>query len=131
MPTEKPESPATNQVVEDLVSCVSELVDQVAILREAIDDLREEFAWAVQNGRVPQQLSPPFLLKSMPKDPTAPDWAARLNQATADPQTPEVTEQDEESVAGDDGMTKPDEPPTDKTDSDEPNPAAPPGQLFA
>jgi hypothetical protein len=47
------------------------------VLRESIDEFREAFEHAVRNP--PDPLPPPFQLWSMPLDPTAPDFAKRLN----------------------------------------------------
>ncbi|MCH7688643.1 MAG: hypothetical protein IH899_18500 [Planctomycetes bacterium] len=44
--------------------------------RDAIDEFREQFTWAVQNERLSPAACP--VLKRMAADPTAADWSARL-----------------------------------------------------
>ena len=87
------------EAIENLASCVTELTGQIEVLQNVLDEIREDFAWAVQNGRLSTgQLPRPFVLKRMAADPTTPDWAERLNRephtlhceptATADEEIP-------------------------------------------
>ena len=76
MSPDKPHAPVTNEAVEDLVRCITEAADQIAVLREAIDELRVDFSWAVQNKRLSRGACP--VLKRMAADPTAADWRERL-----------------------------------------------------
>lgn len=46
------------------------------MLREILDEIREEVSWAVRNDRVIVAAVP--LLKGMANDPTADDWGERL-----------------------------------------------------
>jgi len=64
----------------DLAELVQQLRDEVQLLRMAVDELREEVQRA--NRNVDDVPSRPlrFRLTSMPADPTASDWAKRLNE---------------------------------------------------
>lgn len=64
--------------VERLADAVDSLVEEIHLLAQSLDDLREEFSWAIRND----PLRAPYRLTSMPLDPTAPDFAERLNQLT-------------------------------------------------
>ena len=71
MSSEKPHAPVTNAAVESLAHCITEAADQIDVLRDAIDELRENFAWAVQNNRLSRCTCP--VLKRMAANPTSPD----------------------------------------------------------
>jgi hypothetical protein len=62
------------------VEVMRENTEEVGVLRDAIDELREHYRWTLNNPR--PEASPPFHLTSMPIDPTADDWSARLNGVT-------------------------------------------------
>jgi hypothetical protein len=62
----------------DLAEVVQGLRDEVRVLRQALDELREEVQWANRNGVDLRRLER-FRLRSMPADPAADDWAERLN----------------------------------------------------
>lgn len=64
-----------------LIEAVETVGNQLEVLRQVLDEVREEFQWAVRNG---QLVSPPSIthVTSMPRDPCAPDWAERLNRLT-------------------------------------------------
>lgn len=68
---------------DELTHVVRRLADEVHILRLTLDELREELQWANRNhGDETYQVTPPFRLRSMPLDPAAPDFAARLNRVS-------------------------------------------------
>ena len=119
------------EAIENLASCVTELTGQIEVLRNVLDEIREDFAWAVQNGRLSTgQLPRPFVLKRMAADPTAPDWAERLNR---EPQAPHS----EPSAILDEGTptasTSPsaENPPDDNLDDDPGFSAGGQGHLFS
>lgn len=58
---------------DELAEVTRELRDQVRLLRQAVDELREECQWANRNSE-PLMLPQPFRLTSMPLDPTSDDW---------------------------------------------------------
>lgn len=63
---------------------ISRLADEIHVLRQALDDLREELVWELRQLRTAsQEARPPFRLTSMPVDPTAPDFAERVNALDA------------------------------------------------
>jgi hypothetical protein len=70
--------------IHDLVQHATEVVrentEEVGVLRDAIDELRGLYQWALNNRR--QDVPHPFQLSSMPADPTASDWAERINKLT-------------------------------------------------
>lgn len=61
----------------ELTVALQAIADELQVLRQVLDELRDEFSWAMRNAPLP-----PFHLTSTPADPTAPDWAARLNRFT-------------------------------------------------
>ena len=76
------------------VEMVTELAHQVEILRETIDELRDELTYELRKLRdaVAEPIKP-FRLTSMPRDPCAPDFHARVNavqpeQVVATSETP-------------------------------------------
>lgn len=74
-----------DETVEQLRQDVQGLRDEVQVLRNAIDELREIFEYAVQNG-LPIRSSldgHARRITSMPIDPTAPDFAMRVNRFAA------------------------------------------------
>lgn len=96
---------------EELLDAVQALADEVRVLRQALDEFREEVQYAVRNLiETPGALQHARPLTSMPIDPAAPDFAARVNRFTpADlpPEEPATT-------------SRPEPPP----------PQPPPGKLF-
>lgn len=56
-----------------LEKAVDRLAEEVRILRQAIDELRSEYEWALR-----QQRSAATLVRTMALDPLAPDWDKRL-----------------------------------------------------
>ncbi len=71
-----------------LSGTVQELTEQVLVLRNAIDDLREELAWGFRNTQF-SGVSPP-VLKRMAPNPTASDWSDHLHFERG---TPAIIEQ--------------------------------------
>lgn len=62
------------------VEMVTELAHQVEILREAVDELRDELTYELRKLRdAVTEPAKPFRLTSMPRDPFAPDFHARVN----------------------------------------------------
>jgi hypothetical protein len=76
MTPENSDSPVTTQAIDNLALSVTEAADQIAVLRDAIDELRDNFTWAVQNKRLSAGVCP--VLKRMAADPSATDWTDRL-----------------------------------------------------
>lgn len=69
------------EAVAALTDQVKQLTDQVQVLWNAIDDVRQEFEWAVRNDKMSSP-RPVMHITSMPKDPCAPDFGARINKYT-------------------------------------------------
>lgn len=62
--------------VEHVAEVVREAVEEIGVLRDAIDEEREVIEWAAHNNR------PIFQLTSMAADPAEPHWAEHLNKLT-------------------------------------------------
>jgi hypothetical protein len=63
-----------DKTLEALLDAVEHLAQQVRVLTAAVDDLTTEVQWRNRNlpaSDIPQ----PFMLRSMPADPCADDWA--------------------------------------------------------
>ena len=78
-----------------IVAALDRMTEEVRVLRQVIDELREEIQWAARNvvGE-PLPRLPTRRITSMPLDPTCDDFAERLNALTpADlpPNTPAMT----------------------------------------
>jgi hypothetical protein len=73
---------AREAVDEDqLLATIRELSQEVRVLREAVDELREELQWSNRNPLPHNPPSSRFVLTSMPLDPAAEDW--EINRLTA------------------------------------------------
>lgn len=64
-----------------LIDAVEAVAGQLHVLRQVLDEIREEVQWAIRNDRL---RCPPHVCRvtSMPADPLAPEWAERLNELT-------------------------------------------------
>lgn len=83
--------------VSELTEEVRQLKEEVRILRDVLGEIHEELQWAVRNALLPSAAASPLRrIVSMPLDPTAPDFAARLNELT--PQDLPAGNDDAESV---------------------------------
>jgi len=89
------ETPAPDETAE-LRHEIADLKDQVRVLSDILDEIREEISWVTRNGlpvRSPMPVSP--VLKRMALDPLAEDWGERLQIVrqeceTADTEAPPV-----------------------------------------
>ena len=77
MPFPKKSKEANGELA-TLTGAIGRLSDQVQVLREAVDDFRTDFQWAVHN-RPSMKVPRPSVLKRMAADPCALDWAERLH----------------------------------------------------
>jgi hypothetical protein len=59
---------------------ITDLKDEVRVLRDILDEIRDELQWVTRNG-VPVQVSHPVspVLRQMALDPMAKDWGERLH----------------------------------------------------
>jgi hypothetical protein len=71
-----PES-SRSQQIERLTDAVNHLADEVRVVRDLLDEIREDFAWVTRNG-IPGQPTIHTQLLRMPRDPLAPDANERL-----------------------------------------------------
>jgi hypothetical protein len=65
-----------------LASAIDRLREELAITRQVLDEILNELQWANRNRGDENGLAPYRRITSMPLDPTAPDWAERLNRFT-------------------------------------------------
>jgi hypothetical protein len=67
---------AIHDRLEHVAEVVRENIEEIGVLRDAIDEEKEVLEWAAQNDK------PIFRLTSMPADPAAADFAQKLNSVT-------------------------------------------------
>lgn len=75
--------------MERLVEAVESVADQLHVLRVVLDEIRDEFQFAVRNPERFHGASPMCRVTSMPTNPCAADWAERVNRLTPDDLPPE------------------------------------------
>ena len=104
----RPEN-ADAERIERLIDAVEAVAGQIEVLRNVIDEIRDEFQWAVRNDRLAPHV---VRVTSMAKDPCDPQWAEKLNRI--DPRdlpvddssaAPEEAEEEDSPPAA--GNTKP------------------------
>ena len=67
-----------------LTSAVQPLTDELRVLREVLDEIREDFQHAVLNDKLTcPAVEPMRRITSVPVDPAAQDFAQRVNRVTA------------------------------------------------
>lgn len=68
---------------EGLVAAVERLTAEMRVLRQVLDEIREDLQYALRNCTGANHDRPPFRhITSMPIDPCADDFAAQLNKYT-------------------------------------------------
>ena len=72
---------ASSATREELILAIEHLTEQVRLLGNIIDDLTSELQWHNRNPTT--EHPPPFVLTSLPADPTTRDW--RVNAVGAEP----------------------------------------------
>ena len=70
-------APAAAPESDPLVLAVDCLTAELAVLRQVIDEIREDFSWVTRNG-LPVRPIEHVHVKRMALDPTAEDWGERL-----------------------------------------------------
>ena len=85
--------PLDGDSIESLTASISHLSQQIEVLRNVLDEIREDFSWAVRNNGVSLQPRS-FVLKRMALDPTAADWGERLEIVRSEPTTISATRPD-------------------------------------
>ena len=68
---------ATEKEDNPLFEAVAALAGEVGLLRQTLDDLRDDFRWVTRNG-LPIQSIEHVIVKRMALDPCADDWSNRL-----------------------------------------------------
>lgn len=72
--------------IEQLGENVHELKEEVRVLRQVLDEIRDDIGWAMNNReefRCQRSERPIMHVTSMPKDPLAPDFGERINRLSA------------------------------------------------
>jgi hypothetical protein len=64
-------------LLERLTDAVNHLADELRVVRDVLDETREDLGWLTRNG-LPQQPIVHTQLLRMARDPLAPDWRERL-----------------------------------------------------
>lgn len=63
------------------------MAGHIEMLYQVLDEIREDFQWAVRNDKFrhegADEWRPVTHITSMPKDPCAPDFGARINRFSA------------------------------------------------
>jgi len=74
------EPPDLAESVAKLTEEVGRLADEVRVLRDAIDDFRGEYEWAIRNGKISRPRKKHVVqLQSMAAEAAGPDWKEKLN----------------------------------------------------
>lgn len=74
-----------------IAAAIDRLTEEVRVLRQTVDELREEVQWGVRNALdPPQERLPARRITSLPLDPCAEDFAERVNALTPEDLPPEV-----------------------------------------
>lgn len=69
---------------DSIADSLDRLREELAVVRQVLDEIREELEWANRNRGEPDSTPMmPRRITSMPLDPCAPDWAERLNRFSA------------------------------------------------
>ena len=95
------EAPPATDEIHELRSAVERLADEVRVLRQVLDDIRDDFAWALNNAEKFRYVPGIHPLTSMPKDPLAPDFGERINRFAAKDLPPDQGASGTEPVAAD------------------------------
>ena len=86
----------------ELVDALQMLIDEVRVLRDAVDELREEVQWANHNHRDESRYWVGPRIRSCSLDPTSPDFAVnKVDEATVEQLRSELTSR--RSVSGKQG----------------------------
>ena len=68
------------ELASELLSAIRELAAQVQVLRQTVDDVREELHWANNNAQARLGFGRTRRITSVPLDPAASDWSAGVNR---------------------------------------------------
>lgn len=71
-------TPAPEVEPDPLVAAVERLSGEIRMLRDVMDEIREDFSWVTRNG-LPIQPIEHVIVKRMALDPLADDWAEKLD----------------------------------------------------
>lgn len=75
------QQPLTAHDLDRVTESVTELAQQIEVLRDVLDEIRTDVQWAVQNQRVvvlPMECIESIAVKAMAVDPLSPEWGSRL-----------------------------------------------------
>lgn len=80
------------QYLERLTDALNRLADEVRVVRDVLDETREDLGWFTRNG-FPHQPTAHTQLVRMARDPLSPDWNERLEFrrfTSAEPAIPQI-----------------------------------------
>ena len=90
MPRTRKESPTTGSLqdesgvfpekIDELKEAIECVQQELSVLRDVLDEIRELLGWAMNNADRFSFTSPFVPLTSMPRDPLAPDFGERINR---------------------------------------------------
>jgi hypothetical protein len=86
-------SPDTAELLNRLTNAVAQLAGEVGVLRTILDEIQDDIAWAIDNGRLAtrhRDRVPPMHITSMAKDPLSRDWAKLLDRTQPKDLPPEA-----------------------------------------
>ena len=69
--------------IDELKEAIDRVGDELSVLRDVLDEIRELLGWAINNPDRFCCTSPFVPLTSMPRDPLAPDFGERINRLSA------------------------------------------------
>ena len=69
--------PRRSEHIERLTDAVNHLAEEVRVVRDVLDEVRDDFGWLTRNG-IPGQRTVHTQLLQMARDPLAPDANERL-----------------------------------------------------
>jgi hypothetical protein len=91
--TASADSSDTAELLDRVCKALEALADQVKVMRTILDEIQDDLAWALDNGRLVarhREPAPPMHITSMAKDPLSPDWAKLLNSTRPQDLPPEA-----------------------------------------
>lgn len=74
----RPQTSAPSEC-EQLVDAIERLADELRVVRDVLDEKREDLNWIVRSDRITARQSGHSILNGMSLDPTSDDWREQLH----------------------------------------------------